>query len=416
MKDNVAPAPVKVGAVDIEAFAKNLARMVEEGGKALAAYLKPREEGQVQAGLSDEMTDMVKTLGEVGSYWLSDPTRAVELQSRLGRAYLDLWGAAVKRLSGEEAGPVVTPDPKDRRFADPEWSSNQFFDFVKQAYLLSTNWADHLVEGAQGPRPAHPPEGRVLRQAGRQRAVAVELRADQSGAVARDARLQRGESRARHAHAGRGHRGRRRRSENPPVGRGEIRGRPQSRGHARQGDLRKRADAAHPVRAVDADGAEDAAADRAALDQQVLRARSDAGKILHQMVRRSGAHGVRDLLGQPGREAQGQGLRGLHARGAPRRPRRDRSRRPAKTRSTPSAIASAARCCRSRWPPWRRRTTTASPRRRCLRRRSISPTPATSRCSSTRSSSRRWKSGWPSAAISKARRWPTPSTCCAPTT
>ena len=149
MKDNAAPAPVKVGAVDIEAFAKNLARMVEEGGKALAAYMKPREEGQVQAGLSDEMNDMVKTLGEVGSYWLSDPSRAVELQSQLGRAYLDLWGAAAKRLSGEEAGPVVTPDPKDRRFADPEWSSNQFFDFIKQAYLLSTHWADHLVEGAK---------------------------------------------------------------------------------------------------------------------------------------------------------------------------------------------------------------------------------------------------------------------------
>ncbi|MBW8903651.1 MAG: class I poly(R)-hydroxyalkanoic acid synthase, partial [Bradyrhizobium sp.] len=149
MKDNAAPAPVKVGAVDIEAFAKNLARMVEEGGKALAAYLKPREEGRVQAGLSDEMNDMVKTFGEVGSYWLSDPDRAVELQSQLGRAYLELWGAAAKRLSGEEVGPVVTPDPKDRRFADPEWSSNQFFDFVKQAYLLSTNWADHLVEAAK---------------------------------------------------------------------------------------------------------------------------------------------------------------------------------------------------------------------------------------------------------------------------
>src|SRR5437762_6493621 len=85
MKDNAAPAPVKNGAVDIEAFANKLARMVVEGGKALAAYMKPREEGQVQAGLSDEMNDMVKTLGEVGSYWLSDPHRAVELHSRSGR-------------------------------------------------------------------------------------------------------------------------------------------------------------------------------------------------------------------------------------------------------------------------------------------------------------------------------------------
>jgi polyhydroxyalkanoate synthase len=141
------------GAIDIEAFASNLARMVEQGGKALAAYMKPREEGQVQPGLSDEMTDMIKTLGEVANYWLSDPSRAVELQSELGRAYLELWGAAAKRLSGEAPTPVVAPDPKDRRFADPEWSSNQFFDFVKQAYLLSTQWADRMVEGAKGLDP-----------------------------------------------------------------------------------------------------------------------------------------------------------------------------------------------------------------------------------------------------------------------
>ena len=31
--------------VDVEVFARNIARMVEEGGKALAAYLKPREDG-----------------------------------------------------------------------------------------------------------------------------------------------------------------------------------------------------------------------------------------------------------------------------------------------------------------------------------------------------------------------------------
>src|SRR3954464_6903025 len=126
MTDKVPPVAANAGTVDIEAFAKNLARMVEEGGKALAAHMKPREEGQVQAGLSDEMNDMVKTFGEVGSYWLSDPSPPVELQCQLARAYLALWGAAAKRLSGEESGPVVTPDPKDRRFADPEWSSNQF--------------------------------------------------------------------------------------------------------------------------------------------------------------------------------------------------------------------------------------------------------------------------------------------------
>ncbi|HYI27113.1 MAG TPA: class I poly(R)-hydroxyalkanoic acid synthase, partial [Bradyrhizobium sp.] len=153
MKDDVKPVPVEAGGLDIEAFAKNLARFVEQGGKALSAYLKPREDGKVRPGLSDEVTDVVKTLGEVAEYWLSDPQRAVELQSRLGQAYLELWGSAVKRLAGESSAPVVAPDPKDRRFADPEWSSNQFFDFVKQAYLLGTGWADHMVKNAEGLDP-----------------------------------------------------------------------------------------------------------------------------------------------------------------------------------------------------------------------------------------------------------------------
>ena len=143
--------------------------------------------------------------------------RAVELQSQSRPRLSRSVGRGGQALAGEEAGPVVTPDPKDRRFADPEWSSNQFFDFVKQAYLLSTALGRPSGRGRQGPRSAHPPEGRVLRQADRQRAVAVEFRADQSGAVARDARFERREPGARHAHAGRGHRGRRRRSEDPPV-------------------------------------------------------------------------------------------------------------------------------------------------------------------------------------------------------
>ena len=142
------PEGAPAASIDIEQLARNLARMVEEGGKALAAYLKPREEGRIQ-GEHAEFIDMVKTLGHVGEYWLRDPQRAFELQLSLSRSYLDLWAAAVKRMAGEQAAPVAVPSPKDKRFADPEWSSNQFFDFLKQAYLLTVAWANHLVADAE---------------------------------------------------------------------------------------------------------------------------------------------------------------------------------------------------------------------------------------------------------------------------
>ena len=142
------PALAQVKAVDIEQFSRNIARMVEEGGKALAAYLKPREHGEVKAEPADEIADVVKTMGHVAEYWLSDPQRTIEVQAQLGKAYLDLWASAVKRMAGEETAPVIAPDPRDKRFSDPEWSSNQFYDFLKQAYLLTTQWGDKLVRNA----------------------------------------------------------------------------------------------------------------------------------------------------------------------------------------------------------------------------------------------------------------------------
>jgi polyhydroxyalkanoate synthase len=144
--------PAKPSSTDWEALARNVARIVEEGGKAMAAYLKPREEGQVDDQYA-EVTDVVKTLGQVADYWMRDPQRALELQSSLGKAYLDLWANAVKRMAGETVEPVAAPDPRDKRFADPEWSSNQFFDFLKQGYLLTVQWANRLVKDAEGLDP-----------------------------------------------------------------------------------------------------------------------------------------------------------------------------------------------------------------------------------------------------------------------
>src|SRR5579864_2395723 len=140
--------PMKIGSVDVEEFSRNLARLIEEGGRALAAYLKPREEGRHSNVLAEEVGEVVKTLGQVAEYWLEDPQRTLEVQARLGKAYLDLWASAAKRLTGEEGPPIVMPEAADKRFADPEWSSNQFYDFLKQAYLLSTRWAKQLVTDA----------------------------------------------------------------------------------------------------------------------------------------------------------------------------------------------------------------------------------------------------------------------------
>ena len=120
--------------------------------RRFAAYLKPREQGRIESDHA-EFVDMVKTLGQVAEYWLSDPQRTLALQSAIGKGYLDLWAHAARRLAGEPTTPVVTPDPRDKRFTDPDWSEHQFFDFLKQAYLLTAQWSNRLVADADGLDP-----------------------------------------------------------------------------------------------------------------------------------------------------------------------------------------------------------------------------------------------------------------------
>ena len=139
---------------DVEAMTKNVVRLIEEGGHAAVAYLRPRESGMRKIDYSDETADAVRTLGQVAEYWYAAPQRTLQMQTRLGKSFLDLFGYASRRLAGELADPVVKPDPRDKRFSDPEWSSNQYFDFLKQGYLLLTDWAKYLVEHADELDPA----------------------------------------------------------------------------------------------------------------------------------------------------------------------------------------------------------------------------------------------------------------------
>src|SRR3954467_4514575 len=151
---DVSTEPQTAKSFNAEAFAMNIARAMETSGQALAAYLKPRQTGEVKDKPPNEIGEVIKTFSSVAEYWMSDKDRAADLQHKMGKAYLDLWGAAARRMAGEaDVKPAIEPSPRDKRFQDPEWKSNQFFDFVMQLYLLTTQWAQHLVRNAEGLDP-----------------------------------------------------------------------------------------------------------------------------------------------------------------------------------------------------------------------------------------------------------------------
>jgi polyhydroxyalkanoate synthase len=93
---------------------------------------------------------IARTLSHIAEYWLKHPHRALEAQASLGKSYVDLCVSATKRMFGDPVEPVAKSDPKDRRFADSEWRSNTYFDFLKQAYLLASDWANRVVQDTKG--------------------------------------------------------------------------------------------------------------------------------------------------------------------------------------------------------------------------------------------------------------------------
>ncbi|RUV21732.1 class I poly(R)-hydroxyalkanoic acid synthase [Mesorhizobium sp. M7A.F.Ca.MR.245.00.0.0] len=137
---------------DPERFALNMARMIEQAGKAASAWAEPREKGDVRDHVAEPVVDMVKTFSKLSEYWLADPQRALEAQTRLFSGYMTVWANAIQRTSNaaQDTEDAVRPERGDKRFLDPEWGRNAFFDFLKQAYLVTSRWAADLVEHAEG--------------------------------------------------------------------------------------------------------------------------------------------------------------------------------------------------------------------------------------------------------------------------
>ncbi|MBG0793880.1 class I poly(R)-hydroxyalkanoic acid synthase [Methylocystis sp. H62] len=152
-----APAPhpnlEKFARLDIEAIADNMAQLVDQGRKALAAAIGGVNPDEARSELAANVADATKTLGAVAEYWLSKPDRAAVAQADLYKGLSEIWRQTLRRYGGEDVAPIVPSDRADKRFSGPEWNDNPFFDWLRQSYLLASRWAGDMVESAEGLDP-----------------------------------------------------------------------------------------------------------------------------------------------------------------------------------------------------------------------------------------------------------------------
>jgi len=73
------------------------------------------------------------------------PEKFQPLVNDLMAAHQQLWQQMLNRKNADEA-PVVSGVAKDRRFADPSWTSSPVYDYLRQAYVLNSRFLNNLAD------------------------------------------------------------------------------------------------------------------------------------------------------------------------------------------------------------------------------------------------------------------------------
>ncbi len=132
---------------DVEKSTKMYADFSERTQRIVNAFVERQSSGE-NYSVADPV-EIGRMFMDASLKMLSDPGKFAESQSKLMRGYTDLWQAMAKRMNGEETAPVIEPARDDRRFKDNAWSEEVVFDFIKQSYLLTSDWLTTQVRDVE---------------------------------------------------------------------------------------------------------------------------------------------------------------------------------------------------------------------------------------------------------------------------
>jgi polyhydroxyalkanoate synthase len=90
-------------------------------------------------------TTLTRAMIDFNTAVLTRPAALFEAQAKNWNDWTALWRTMGERAMGQETAPVAAPAKGDRRFADPAWSDEPVYDYLKQAYLLAARQLQDFV-------------------------------------------------------------------------------------------------------------------------------------------------------------------------------------------------------------------------------------------------------------------------------
>jgi polyhydroxyalkanoate synthase len=128
-----------------EQFTANLIRAFELTGDIIRKLVEDKDKRDGAFTVAGGLADSGKIFAPIAQHWMTDPAGLAAAQAKLSEDLIDLWGRTYQRFLGQDVAPVVETPPGDTRFKDKEWTENAFFDFLRQAYLITGRWAEEMI-------------------------------------------------------------------------------------------------------------------------------------------------------------------------------------------------------------------------------------------------------------------------------
>lgn len=111
---------------------------------------------ELDSGKAAMNTPLKKALNEVS---LEDTTKLIEQASAqpavIAKVQMDWWENQMKiwqnvtmKTGGEDD--LVKPEKDDKRFTDPAWENETFYNYIKQSYLLFSNTMKETIDSMEG--------------------------------------------------------------------------------------------------------------------------------------------------------------------------------------------------------------------------------------------------------------------------
>ena len=95
---------------------------------------------------ASEMQEALRSVADMAGRLMQDPQKLAAAQQELAQRFGELWTHTAQAMIGQTHEPLVEPEPGDKRFADPDYDRNAFFNFWKQAYLIFTKWSEDRLK------------------------------------------------------------------------------------------------------------------------------------------------------------------------------------------------------------------------------------------------------------------------------